>query len=103
MRLIDADALKEDLTRFYDNEVTARDLIDEQPTICGWISVKDRLPELCEPVLLIGKNKYGNWYPAQIGYYGGDEWCVFGHGELQEPPIYWMQRPEPPKEEHDEP
>jgi len=33
MRLIDADALKEDLTRFYANEVTARDLIDEQPTI----------------------------------------------------------------------
>ena len=33
MRLIDADALKKDLTRFYDNEVTARQLIDEQPTI----------------------------------------------------------------------
>ena len=33
MRAIDADALKEDLTRFYDNEVTARILIDEQPTI----------------------------------------------------------------------
>ena len=32
MRLIDANALKEDLTRFYDNEVTARELIDEQPT-----------------------------------------------------------------------
>ena len=33
MRAIDADALKEDLTRFYDNEVTARKLIDEQSTI----------------------------------------------------------------------
>ena len=33
MRPIDADALKKDLTRFYDNEVTARELIDEQPTI----------------------------------------------------------------------
>lgn len=33
MRLIDADALKKDLTRFYDNEVTAKQLIDEQPTI----------------------------------------------------------------------
>lgn len=32
-RLIDADELKKDLTRFYDNEVTARHLIDEQPTI----------------------------------------------------------------------
>lgn len=33
MRLIDADFLKEDLTRFYDGEVTARQLIDEQPTV----------------------------------------------------------------------
>lgn len=33
VRLIDANALKKDLTRFYDNEVTARELIDEQPTI----------------------------------------------------------------------
>ena len=31
-RYIDAEALKKDLTRFYDNEVTARQLIDEQPT-----------------------------------------------------------------------
>lgn len=44
MRPIDADALKEDLTRFYDNEVTAKKLIDEQPTIGGWISVNDRMP-----------------------------------------------------------
>ena len=33
MRPIDADVLKTDLTRFYDNEVTAKRLIDEQPTI----------------------------------------------------------------------
>lgn len=45
MRTIDADALKEDLTRFYDGEVTARGLIDEQPTVGGLISVKERLPE----------------------------------------------------------
>lgn len=31
-RYIDAEALKKDLTRFYDGEVTARELIDEQPT-----------------------------------------------------------------------
>lgn len=33
MRLIDADALKKDLIRFYDGEVVARKLIDEQQTI----------------------------------------------------------------------
>lgn len=44
MRQIDADSLKEDLTRFYDGEVTARQLIDEQPTvepIKGRMSDKD--------------------------------------------------------------
>ena len=33
MRLIDADMLKEDLSKFYDNIVTARELIDSQPTV----------------------------------------------------------------------
>jgi hypothetical protein len=60
MRPIDADALKEDLTRFYANEVTARDLIDEQPTIGGWISVKDRLPE--EHDSLFAKNPHLSKY-----------------------------------------
>ena len=41
-RLIDADELKKDLSRFYDGEVTAKQLIDEQPTIYSWISVKER-------------------------------------------------------------
>ena len=35
MRPIDADALKLDLSRFYESEVTAKELIDEQPTIGG--------------------------------------------------------------------
>ena len=33
MRLIDADLLKEDLTKFYDGIATAKELIDSQPTI----------------------------------------------------------------------
>ncbi|MBR6710348.1 MAG: DUF551 domain-containing protein [Selenomonadaceae bacterium] len=45
MRPIDADALKQDLTRFYDNEVKAKELIDEQPTVSGWVSIKDGPPE----------------------------------------------------------
>lgn len=50
-RLIDADVLKTDLTRFYDNEVTAKQLIDEQPTIDAapvahgrWIKMTGMLP-----------------------------------------------------------
>ena len=48
MRLIDADALKQDLSRFYSGEVTARNLIDEQPTIImqecktgHWVGIDD--------------------------------------------------------------
>lgn len=70
MRLVDADALKEDLTRFYTGEVTARALIDEQPTVGGWISVKDRLPPKDDTKVLT----YGN------------------------PVTHWMPLPEPPKE-----
>ena len=33
MELINPIALKRDLSKFYDNEVTARQLIDNQPTI----------------------------------------------------------------------
>ena len=33
MRLIDADLLKEDLSKFYDGWMTARELIDSQPTV----------------------------------------------------------------------
>ena len=33
MRLIDADLLKEDLSKFYDGIVTAMELIDSQPTV----------------------------------------------------------------------
>ena len=33
MKLINPNTLKQDLSAFYDNEVTARQLIDNQPTI----------------------------------------------------------------------
>ena len=33
MRLIDADLLKQDLSRFYEGVMPARDLIDSQPTV----------------------------------------------------------------------
>ena len=80
MRAIDADALKEDLTRFYDNEVTARKLIDEQPTIQPephWIPVEQDLPkenylddgyvEPSQPVIV-----YMNYHAYKISRYWGN-------------------------------
>lgn len=62
-RLIDADALKEDLTRFYDGEVTARQLIDEQPTVepeqkkGRWVAVDRRYVKCSECGLETTKNE----------------------------------------------
>lgn len=101
MRLIDADALKEDLTRFYDGEVTARDLIDEQPTVGGWISVKDRLPKTNEMVLVLVKSKeYVNYHVIAMLMQDGDwdsndDYFCMSDDEI----IYWMPLPEPPEED----
>lgn len=60
MRLIDADALKVDLTRFYNNIVTAKQLIDEQPTVDA------------APVVRCKDCK--NWDSSTEGRYVGG-WC----------------------------
>lgn len=63
MRLIDADFLKEDLTRFYDGEVTARQLIDKQPTVeteqkkGRWVTVGERYVKCSECGLETTKNE----------------------------------------------
>ena len=62
MRLIDADALIEKLDEMqletacqYDSEdvglAKACDIVESFPTTLQWISVDERLPELCEQVL----------------------------------------------------
>lgn len=103
MRQIDADALKEDLTRFYAGEVTARDLIDKQPTIGGWISVKDRLPESDEEVLVAVYDSDGQAYHTIAVHYpcGGwdsdDDYFNMNEDEV----MYCMPLPtlpEPPEE-----
>ena len=94
MRAIDADALKEDLTRFYDNEVTARKLIDEQPTIRHephWIPVTERLPDISKSVLIC--DAYGDiciGHRANYGYYFPD-FC----GDKIKDVRAWAELPEP--------
>ena len=95
MRPIDADALKEDLTRFYAGEVTARNLIDEQPTIGGWISVEERLPEEDKDVLA-----YNGAYMIIAAYATNPTkyWYTIT-GSVTRTITHWMPLPEPPKEE----
>lgn len=120
-RLIDADALKEDLTRFYDNEVTARELIDEQPTVGGWIPFVKRqltddeknthsdwcyilegnVPEDEEEILLYRPWKNSKGYIITIDQYmnNGTECYLDGAGDIENG-MFWMPLPEPPKEEN---
>ena len=66
----------------------------------GWISVKDKTPEINEPILFTGKNTIGNRYPAQKGYFSGDEWYSFGLIDKCSGGVtHWMPLPEPPKED----
>jgi len=105
MRLIDADALKNDLSRFYDGEVTARQLIDEQPTIGGWISVKDRLPEEYGNCLAVvdGEVTECTYFgPFIKGIISGWSTCkANGFKWLRDEHVTcWMPLPEPPKEDN---
>lgn len=68
-RLIDADALVEKYGNYYTEEGTEegfigtlKSLIDEQPTIGGWISVADGLPERKDYMLNSGINKDSSEY-----------------------------------------
>lgn len=110
MRLIDADAL----LAAYDTSHkgppgAARKLIEDAPTVGGWISVKDKLPELnryeedgdtwlmSAPVLVATSKG------LTIGYYEDDldpkfkpGWNDREHGERIRV-THWMELPERPK------
>lgn len=116
MRLIDADRLLEErrLQLYYHlpNGDTAIPIIDikHAPTVNGWISVKDRLPENDNEVITAYKIddkkamkkrkgklfvKAGNW----TGYSWISVWDEYACGAYDEEVLYWMPLPEPPKEE----
>jgi len=114
MRPIDADVLKQDLTRFYDGEVTAKELIDTQPTVGGWISVKDRKPDAAGyECLVCAVNENTNQthvFTACTGY-GEPGWWTYNTTYMSKarsprdnsvhPALkitHWMPLPEAPKE-----
>lgn len=95
MRLIDADALIGSLHDHAflegDDRSIVYNVIQKQPTVGGWISVKDRLPEknglyLCLTMV----NNIKLYY--QINLWGEKRW-FWGHDVR-----YWMPLPEQPEE-----
>ena len=106
MRLIDADALKEEITFHFDLELEpviekeVLRMIDEQETISAaspkWISVKDRLPSYETTVMV-----YSELCGIGLGFIDNrdEKWC--GHC-YDEDVLYWMPLPEPPEVESNE-
>ncbi|PWM23660.1 MAG: hypothetical protein DBX40_07575 [Clostridiales bacterium] len=101
-KYISTDALTEELKRRDFLPVIVKQAIDAVPaaeTCGGWISVKDRLPEIDEDVLMF----FGTGIMA-VGFRLDDAaWCAYSDGEYYSDcythPTHWMPLPEPPKEE----
>ena len=66
-----------------------------------WISVKDRLPELNQPVLVFAPTEDENYLVDYIhSFLDGNplwNWCVNVENN-QQTVTHWMPLPEPPKE-----
>ena len=100
MRMIDADALMEYCNNQKDKTIDAND-IARFPTIGGWISTNDRMPEKDKDVLVW---LYGDYC---IGRYDQDpdnlqmRWKFESFNLYEDDMSYithWMPLPKPPKE-----
>jgi hypothetical protein len=123
MRLIDADALDK---RIYEEipikefgtvkrMARMREIVGEAPTVGGWISVKDRLPEAAgyECLVCAVNENYNQThvFTAHTGYGEPGWWTSNVHymSRAKSPTdnslhpalkvTHWMPLPEPPKEE----
>ena len=104
MRLIDADTLKAEFTgNFNGGYYTVPEIhahIDTAPTIGGWISAKDRLPERSCTVACLDAchNPYAVKYSAKHEKFNADD-TDDGDAFALKTIDYWMPLPEFPKEE----
>lgn len=108
MRTIDADYILSALGVFTSEEPesahfmngikTAREIVENAPTVGGWISVKERMPEK--------RGRYLCWFGKNTLCVGADiatylpEWHGFGILETDtvlQNVTHWMPLPEPPE------
>ena len=123
MRLIDADALFNNMEAAWwysnnDRDEIAEKLVLDAPTVNGWISVKDRLPEEHESIFykLLGTPKWSNsmWkqesekvlvyvsFPdgtgvVTTGCLHNSDWMTTVSKALPQTVTHWMLLPEPPE------
>ena len=99
MRLIDADALLAEYDAQHEGPPgRARALIENAPTIGGWISVKDRLPDEDDHYLCwFGSFPLGAF--ARVCTWSRNKdafWCYADNSKWHNI-THWMPLPEPPK------
>ena len=120
MRLIDADALIKQIENFnckdcnHYNFVRCRacqiddalSYIDDAPTIGGWISVEDRMPETRHAVLVYTPHHKNIWAASM---HEDGNWYIWSPGgkvlldpDWHGPITHWMPLPEPPEVKQDD-
>ena len=117
MRLIDADALIESIRELllepdsaqymWSSDVLGK--VKDAPTVGGWISVKDRLPEKSGWYLvsLVNTRTGHRWEVPVSADYSHGKWDYAYLGEedatwmLNNTVTHWMPLPEPPKEDEE--
>ena len=110
MRLIDADALVMEIIEnppvYNTNRVV--DVIKSQPTVGGWISVDDRLPNSNGCYIVWRPHFYPDFGMPAICYFDGtDTWydsygVDFSRTLCSNDITHWMPLPEPPEEDENE-
>lgn len=96
VRLIDANALAERVKRYI--SVAGKDaivkFIEDEPTVTGWIPVKERIPDNEDYVIVA----YESGYVCRDFYSKNRNDFVFKHrGEI----THWMPMPQPPMRDGD--
>lgn len=106
MRAIDANYVLDALGIFSDREhgephflngiETAREIVEQAPTVGGWISVEDRLPELATLALVYDA---GSGKMAVARYIANNQWVLPAFFPAV---THWMLLPGAPKEDVDD-
>lgn len=101
MRLIDADALLEKMKHRREYVGRPSDpvcLVEDAPTVDGWVSVTDRLPEENGIYLVCVALGYMDFYTWSDKIWFSSAFNVCDDGFV----THWMSLPEPPKEDDDD-